>query len=154
MYMIQPIVDFNVRPSEEEIIKILEEARRHCDDPVSREDVDRAIQKAERFLHWVAEEVNREFSFWAQNEEEVSVKVQYWEGENLDWTCKFPGSPFNNVYPEGPTVHVVISGRVSIKPKEYGYKNGLDLFVMATDGGFFLMVRMPKHNMFVAFRNA
>jgi len=155
MNNIQAVAYFDdTKPNEAEIRRMLEDEQKFCTDPVSSEDVEAAIQKAEKWLHWAAQEINRGFNFSAVNGQDVSVKVMYAEGEDLGWTCKNAGQyPFNNVYPEGPTIHVEILGKVSIKPKSISSGIRLDYFTITSSDGYLLIVRLPKWGMFVAFRN-
>ena len=139
------------RPNEKQMAEMLSDVV-----GTSKEDklplfIEEGVGKAERWLERATVTVNQVFRFWSGNEGEGSVCVEYREGEDLGWDCNNPGhSPFNEVYPEGPTVHVVMTGKVGFeqkRPNEICFNS----FHHSVEGPL-LIVQLPAKRLFVAFR--
>ena len=147
-------------PSVEEVAKMVAEDYEDSTNPATAEDVQKSIEKAVNWIEEAARMVNSTFVFTTSSDS-AKVTVGYVEGEDLGYTCKNPGPlPFNNVYPAGPTVHVVLSGNVSVLlngafASADVYQDVIfeSFYQYVKGGGSLLICYLQKYRMYVAILN-
>lgn len=151
---IEVVADFHEKLTKKQIRKLAMDSKQDDGENYATEqDIEVAIEKAENWLRWAADIIAKTFELMASGKGVARARVAYREGEDLGFTCKNSGSsPFNTIYHNGPTVHVILPSDVSVS-HALGSTVELDSFQPLPQGGYLLITRIPKQNLYVAFRN-
>lgn len=147
-------------PSEDDIVQLLMDAESdQRSSQVTRESIAEEVERARRWLEEATVNVSRFLEVRSLGNGESSAELGYREGEDLGYGCNNPGSsPFNTIYPQGPTLHLVLKGDVSVGRNVLGDLPNLDVrfenFIpKCKDGGCLLMLRVAPLGLWIAIRD-